>query len=123
MVAESMKGVSAYKVATLQEAWDVLIGKSAPRKAKYHVASVRQKTMLRYVPDLKDMRGVALAKEAMKVAIAGGHNILLAGPPGQGKTMLAKAATGLLPELVRGEMLEVNKVFSASGDLAGIRAI
>jgi magnesium chelatase family protein len=67
------------------------------------------------VEDLADVRGQALARRALEIAAAGGHNLLLVGPPGAGKTMLARRLPGLLPPLEPAEALEVSQVFSAAG--------
>lgn len=65
-------------------------------------------------PDLSDVRGQAQARRALEIAAAGGHNILLCGPPGTGKTMLASRLPGLLPPLSEQQMLEVASIFSIS---------
>ncbi len=66
-------------------------------------------------PDLSDVRGQELAKRALVIAAAGGHNLLMLGPPGSGKTMLARRLPGLLPELTLAEALDVTRVQSVSG--------
>jgi magnesium chelatase family protein len=67
--------------------------------------------------DLLDIRGQGQAKRALEVALAGGHNLLMVGSPGSGKTMLARRAPGLLPRLTRPEALEVTRIHSAAGML------
>jgi magnesium chelatase family protein len=69
-------------------------------------------------PDLGDVRGQAFAKRALLVAAAGGHNLLMIGPPGSGKSMLAERLGGLLPPLRREEMLRVASIASIAGDSA-----
>jgi len=68
-------------------------------------------------PDLKDVKGQETAKRALEIAAAGGHNMLMTGPPGSGKSMLAARLVGLLPPMTAAQMLEVGLIRSISGRL------
>ncbi|RLQ86860.1 YifB family Mg chelatase-like AAA ATPase [Notoacmeibacter ruber] len=71
------------------------------------------------LPDLADVRGQETAKRALEIAAAGGHNLLMVGPPGSGKSMLAARLPSILPSLSPRELLEVSMVASIAGELAG----
>jgi magnesium chelatase family protein len=75
------------------------------------------------VLDLADVRGQERARRALELAAAGGHNLLLAGPPGTGKSMLARRLPGILPALTADESLEVTRIYSAAGLLSPERPL
>jgi magnesium chelatase family protein len=72
-------------------------------------------------PDLRDVKGQETAKRALEIAAAGGHNLLMCGPPGAGKSLLASCLPGILPDLTASEALEVSMVASVAGTLNGGR--
>lgn len=119
IVAKAHGDLRVFVARDLQEVWNVILGVARPRAARYAKSRIKAKRIsLRRDRDMKAVVGVARGKRAMVVALAGGHNILMVGPPGQGKTMLCEVATGLLPKLKPDELFEVNKIYSAKGDLA-----
>ena len=75
-------------------------------------------TITQAIPDFSEVKGQFYCKRALEVASAGGHNIIMIGPPGAGKTMLAKSIVSILPPLSKKEALETSKIYSASGKLA-----
>lgn len=74
-------------------------------------------------PDLRQVKGQETAKRALEIAAAGGHNLLMTGPPGAGKSLLAACLPGILPDLTPGEALEVSMVASVAGELKDGRLV
>ena len=70
-------------------------------------------------PDMSDVRGQTAARRAIEIAAAGGHNLLMVGPPGSGKTMLARRLPGILPPPTLPELLEITRIHSVAGLLSG----
>jgi magnesium chelatase family protein len=111
--AALVDGIDVYAVPTLADAVAVALG---------HGATFRCRGITRLMPaerdevgDFADVRGQPLAKRALEIAAAGGHNVVLVGPPGCGKTMLARRVPSILPAMTVAEALDVTKVYSIAG--------
>ena len=114
--AAAVEGITVYAVENVKQLVDHLNGVSRIAPVEYKPTSQADQSFCG-APDFSDVRGQAMAKRAMEIAAAGGHNILLIGPPGTGKSMLAKRLPTILPPMTFDEAIETTKIHSVSGTL------
>lgn len=111
--AACVGGVDAYAVTNITDLVAHLRGQNRLAKAEHRPVSVDETPTL----DFSDVVGQHAAKRACEIAAAGGHNMLFIGPPGTGKSMLAKALPGILPEMSEEEILQSSRIYSVAGKL------
>ena len=114
MEAVDIEGMEIYGVESLAEVLDILAGDRDMGHLLLRRTDIPQPEP-RPLPDFKEVRGQPAAKRGLEIAAAGGHNLVLIGNPGSGKTMLASCLPSILPPMSRAESVETSKVYSVCG--------
>ncbi|WP_420317078.1 YifB family Mg chelatase-like AAA ATPase [Ekhidna sp.] len=115
--AAIVDGLNVIGVSNIKEAIDHLEGDEVIQPLAYDTRDVFYSELDDYASDFADVQGQENIKRAMEIAAAGGHNVIMIGPPGAGKTMLAKRLPSILPPLTLFEALETTKIHSVAGKL------
>ncbi|MER3328839.1 MAG: ATP-binding protein, partial [Candidatus Kapaibacterium sp.] len=120
--AAMVDGIEVIPIKDFREAVQYLQGKQEIKPRKVDLKKIFEFDQSISMLDISDVKGQENVKRAMEVAAAGGHNLLMIGPPGSGKTMIAKRLPSIMPPLTLDEALETTKIHSVSGMLSKDRA-
>jgi len=113
--AAIVKDLDVYGVKNLLDAVSLINGENIIEKTPYQTGEANKEGLNNYKVDFSDVKGQENIKRSLEIAAAGGHNAILIGPPGAGKTMLARRLPTILPPLALNEALETTKIHSVSG--------
>lgn len=108
-------GIEVYAVENVGQVVRFLNGEEILEPVRFDILSQQNTRM--YAPDFKDVKGQQEAKYALEIAAAGGHNVIMVGPPGSGKSMLAKRLPSILPDMTFEESLQTTEIYSIAGVL------